>query len=118
MEPLPHTPDPEESPVVTPGEENFGSDQPASSEEPYIVPEGSRLKAALEGGSLEYFLPGLPEREQQIILMRNGLGGYDKTTLDRTGQLLDISREWTRQLENQALRRLAVLVEEHRRLNT
>lgn len=118
MEPFPHIPDPEESPVAATGEQGLGSDQPAPSEEPYHVPEGSRLETTLKGESLEYFLPKLPEREQQIILMRNGLGGYDKTTLDRTGQLLNLSREWIRQLENHALRKLAVLVEEHRRFNT
>ena len=113
MEPSPHPTNSEKLPATT-GEENIGSDQHAPSE-PYRVPEGSRLNTTLGGENLEYFLTGLPEREQTIILMRNGLGGYEKTTLDRTAQLLGLSREWVRQLENQALGRLALLVEEHRR---
>ncbi len=115
MEPFPRASRSEELPTGSASEEGLESDQPV---QPYRAPEGSRLEVALGDGNLEYLLPGLPELEQEIILRRNGLGGHEKTTLDRTGQLLNYSRERIRQLENQALRRLAILAEERRRQNT
>ncbi len=81
----------------------------------FIPLEGSRLAEALDGEDLLYLLPGLPEIEQEVILRRNGLGDFDKETIDRVGQQIGYSREWARQLENSALRRLRGLVEEKRR---
>ena len=78
----------------------------------YIPLEGSKLEAALAGSDLQLLLSELPEIEQQVILMRNGLGGYEQTTIDRTAQLLGYSREWGRQLENRALARLVTLAVE------
>lgn len=101
-----------------PGRLNSGEPKEGDLAQPYLPPEGSRLETALKGSNLEYFLPGLPELEQQVILIRNGLGGHEKETLDRTAQLLDFSREWIRQVENRALQRLTDLVEERQRTNT
>jgi RNA polymerase primary sigma factor len=50
----------------------------------------------------------LPEREQQILKLRYGLNGtQEPKSLEQIGQILGITRERVRQLENEALRRLA-----------
>lgn len=55
---------------------------------------------------LEELLGELPEREQQILELRYGLGESEPLTLEEVGQRLGISRERVRQLEEQALDRL------------
>jgi RNA polymerase primary sigma factor len=50
----------------------------------------------------------LPEREQQILKMRYGFNGSDEPkSLEQIGRILGITRERVRQLEGEALRRLA-----------
>ncbi|HUZ82913.1 MAG TPA: sigma-70 family RNA polymerase sigma factor [Gaiellaceae bacterium] len=50
----------------------------------------------------------LSEREQQILRLRYGLGGTtDPKSLEEIGKILGITRERVRQLEGEALRRLA-----------
>jgi RNA polymerase primary sigma factor len=50
----------------------------------------------------------LPEREQQILNLRYGLSGTeDPKSLEEIGRILGITRERVRQLEAEALRRLA-----------
>jgi RNA polymerase primary sigma factor len=50
----------------------------------------------------------LSEREQTILRLRYGLGGQnDPTSLEEIGRILGITRERVRQLEGEALRRLA-----------
>ena len=51
---------------------------------------------------------GLPEREQKILNLRYGLTGTDEPkSLEEIGRILGITRERVRQLEAEALRRLA-----------
>jgi RNA polymerase primary sigma factor len=53
-------------------------------------------------------LAELPEREQQILKLRYGLNGsQEPKSLEQIGRLLGITRERVRQLEGEALRRLA-----------
>jgi RNA polymerase primary sigma factor len=50
----------------------------------------------------------LPEREQEILNLRYGLAGdADPKSLEEIGRILGITRERVRQLESEALRRLA-----------
>ena len=50
----------------------------------------------------------LPEREQAIVKLRYGLNGEDDPkSLEEIGRILGITRERVRQLEAEALRRLA-----------
>jgi RNA polymerase primary sigma factor len=50
----------------------------------------------------------LPDREQQILTLRYGLSGdADPKSLEEIGRILGITRERVRQLEAEALRRLA-----------
>jgi RNA polymerase sigma factor (sigma-70 family) len=118
MEDYPTTPQPE-TPI------DNGSPEPTepTDEDRWIVPAGSRLEVVLGDMSaerfgdqslIEHILLGLPEREQEIVKMRFGLGGYQQMTFEAVGRELDLTREWIRQLQNQALERLGVLVEEVR----
>jgi RNA polymerase sigma factor (sigma-70 family) len=51
----------------------------------------------------------LPEREQDVLRMRYGMNGDDDPkSLDEIGRRLGLTRERVRQIEAQALRRLAV----------
>ncbi len=46
------------------------------------------------------------ERERRILLMRFGLDGKDRMTLEEVGKKLRLSRERVRQLEERGLMRL------------
>jgi RNA polymerase primary sigma factor len=48
----------------------------------------------------------LPPKEHFIIKMRYGIDIKESLTLDTIGDMLDITRERVRQIENKALRRL------------
>ncbi|EDP72967.1 sigma-70 family RNA polymerase sigma factor, partial [Hydrogenivirga sp. 128-5-R1-1] len=51
----------------------------------------------------------LDEREREIIKHRYGLEGEEPKTLNEVGEMLGISRERVRQLENRALKKLRAL---------
>jgi RNA polymerase primary sigma factor len=55
-------------------------------------------------------LDALPERERRILELRFGFAG-EPWTLEAIGHELDLTRERVRQLEGQALARLAALRE-------
>jgi RNA polymerase sigma factor (sigma-70 family) len=51
----------------------------------------------------------LPEREQHVVRLRYGMNGdEDPKSLDEIGRRLGLTRERVRQIEAQALQRLAV----------
>jgi RNA polymerase primary sigma factor len=58
---------------------------------------------------IQKLLEQLPEKERKVIELRFGLGGEEPKTLKEIGEILGISRERTRQLENRAIRRLRQL---------
>ncbi len=58
---------------------------------------------------LEKLLKVLDEREREIIKHRYGLEGVEPKTLNEVGEMLGISRERVRQLENRALKKLRSL---------
>lgn len=62
--------------------------------------------ATLLRDDLENALQILPPIERTIIELRFGLGGRNALTLEEVGQRLGMTREWARQLEARALRRL------------
>src|SRR4051794_34652094 len=49
----------------------------------------------------------LPDRQREVVRMRYGIDGGDPQRLSETGRALGISAERVRQIENDALRRLA-----------
>lgn len=66
------------------------------------LPEGPGLKQRLEE-----LLHTLPTREARVLVLRYGLMGNRVHTLEEVGQAFSVSRERARQLQGQALRRLA-----------
>ena len=62
------------------------------------------------GQTIRKALDTLPERERRILELRYGLAG-EPQTLEAVGHVLELTRERIRQLEHQALARLAALRE-------
>ena len=52
-------------------------------------------------------LKEIPEREANILRMRFGLDGDEPKTLKEIGQALGLTRERVRQIESEALKKLA-----------
>jgi RNA polymerase primary sigma factor len=89
-------------PVGEEGETALGdlieSDAPEPSEEVDVSLRREALREALEH---------LPERERNVVKLRYGINGDDPTPLRETGRRLGMSPERVRQIEGEALRRLA-----------
>ena len=67
-----------------------------------------QVEVELTERALHEAVAELPEREQQILKLRYGLSGEsDPKSLEEIGKILGITRERVRQLEAEALRRLA-----------
>ncbi len=67
-----------------------------------------QVEVDLTERALHQAVDELPEREQQILKLRYGLNGdTDPKSLEEIGRILGITRERVRQLEGEALRRLA-----------
>ena len=67
-----------------------------------------QVEVDLTEKALHEAVADLPEREQQILKLRYGLNGdSDPKSLEEIGRILGITRERVRQLEAEALRRLA-----------
>jgi RNA polymerase primary sigma factor len=85
--------------------ELVGGDQPSPEEE---------VTFSLEEQALRRAVADLPDRERRVLKLRYGLNGdRDPKSLDAIGQELGVTRERVRQIEAQALERLAV----HRELD-
>ena len=74
------------------------------------LPE-ERVDTAFRNEALGEALTLLGERERTVIVLRFGLHGTEPRTLDEIGRRLGFSRERARQLESNALKRLAELRE-------
>jgi RNA polymerase primary sigma factor len=67
-----------------------------------------QVEVELTEKALHEAVADLPEREQRILNLRYGLSGEsDPKSLEEIGQIMGITRERVRQLESEALRRLA-----------
>src|SRR5215831_15839555 len=67
------------------------------------------LHVGLTEETLRRAIAELPEREQDVLKLRYGMNGdEDPKSLDEIGRRLGLTRERVRQIEAQALRRLAV----------
>jgi RNA polymerase primary sigma factor len=68
----------------------------------------AELEVSLRHDALHRALDRLPEREQQVLSLRFGLGEEDKPlSLEEIGRRLDITRERVRQIERRALEQLS-----------
>jgi RNA polymerase primary sigma factor len=56
-------------------------------------------------------LRALGDRERQVLILRYGLTDAEPKTLEEIGRRLGLTRERVRQIENEALKRLARLRE-------
>src|SRR4051794_3826716 len=75
------------------------SDDPEPSEEVDVSLRQEALRSALDH---------LPERERNVVKLRYGINGDDPTPLRETGRRLGLSPERVRQIEGEALKRLAM----------
>jgi DNA-binding CsgD family transcriptional regulator len=57
-------------------------------------------------------LDDLTERERKIIEMRYGMLGEDPMTLEMIGERIGLTRERVRQIENQALHKLQIFMQQ------
>jgi len=92
-----------DKPLGDEGDASFGdlvpNDQQTIEEEVHV---------SLTEATLHRALDRLPEREATILRYRYGLGGGEPKSLEEIGRLLGLTRERVRQIESQALQRLAV----------
>jgi len=65
----------------------------------------------LRSEALRRAIAALPQREREVVTMRYGLAGIEAQTLEEIGRRLGLTRERVRQIELEALRRLASLRE-------
>ncbi len=79
-----------------------------------VLPVGFKMcdktaaAAMVEGikGDIQQAISGLTEREQDVLILRFGLGNEEPKTLENVGKHLGVSRERIRQIEAKALRKL------------
>ena len=74
-------------------------------------PTEEEVEASLRNQALAKALAALSQRERAVIALRYGLGGAEPKTLEEIGRVLGFTRERVRQIELQALKRLAKLRE-------
>jgi RNA polymerase primary sigma factor len=99
--------------VVTSLDRPLGDDESAALGDVVAVApddEHGELAVDLREAALHRALEHLPEREQQLIRLRFGLDADNARphSLEEIGRILGVSRERVRQLEREALERLAV----------
>jgi RNA polymerase primary sigma factor len=80
----------------------FGALLPAEDATP-----DEEVAVSLEAEAVRRAVMQLPERQQIVVRMRYGIDGEEPKHLSETGRFLGISAERVRQIENDALRRLA-----------
>jgi RNA polymerase primary sigma factor len=66
------------------------------------------LHVSLREDALRKAVAGLPDRERDVIRLRYGVDSDDPQSLEEIGRRLGLTRERIRQIESQALQRLAV----------
>jgi RNA polymerase primary sigma factor len=70
-----------------------------------------QVEVLLRSQALARALAALSERERKVLILRYGLDNSEPKTLEDIGRRLDLTRERVRQIEGQALKRLARLHE-------
>ena len=90
-------------PVGEEGDTKLGDLLPSDAPDPE-----EEVDVSLRQEALRLALAQLPERERNVVKLRYGMGGDDPTPLRETGRRLGLSPERVRQIEGQALKRLAM----------
>jgi RNA polymerase primary sigma factor len=80
----------------------FGALLPAEGDAP-----DEEVAVSLERDAVRRAVAQLPDRHREVVRMRYGIDGSEPRRLSETGRALGISAERVRQIENDALRRLA-----------
>ena len=80
----------------------FGAILPAEGDTP-----DEEVAVSLERDAVRRAVAQLPDRHREVVRMRYGIDGSEPQRLSETGRALGISAERVRQIENDALRRLA-----------
>ena len=80
----------------------FGAILPAEGDTP-----DEEVAVSLERDAVRRAVAQLPDRQREVVRMRYGIDGSEPRRLSETGRALGISAERVRQIENDALRRLA-----------
>lgn len=62
---------------------------------------------------IEEWLHELTENQQQVLLRRFGLGGFERATLEEVGEAIGLTRERVRQIQVEALKALRKVLEKH-----
>ena len=89
-------------PIGGEDETPFGALLPADEASPE-----EEVAVSLEHEAVRRAVARLPDRQREVVRMRYGIDGNDPQRLSDTGRALGISAERVRQIENDALRRLA-----------
>ena len=92
-----------DKPVGDEGDTAFGDLFSGGQDEPE-----EELHLSLREEALRHALAELPERERAVIQLRYGIDGGDPKSLEEIGRTLGLTRERVRQIESQALERLAL----------
>ena len=74
--------------------------------DPRSKPPDEELFEQYEKDTLYRLLDAIDEREAKVLRMRYGLGGVEPRTLKEIGEILGLTRERVRQIENEALAKL------------
>jgi RNA polymerase primary sigma factor len=90
-------------PVGEEGETALGDLLPSEDPEP-----SEEVDVSLRKEALQEALQHLPERERNVVKLRYGINGDEPTPLRETGRRLGLSPERVRQIEGEALKRLAM----------
>jgi RNA polymerase primary sigma factor len=96
-----------EMPVGEEGEATLGELLPVETPEPLEELHVS-LRADALRDALERAVATLPERDREILRLRYGIDGGEPMTLEQIGRMYGLTRERVRQIEVEALKRLAV----------
>ena len=91
-----------DQPIGEDGETSFG--ELITAEQPGVEDEVVQDAGT---SAIQQAVMSLPERERDVVRLRFGLGGEEPTPLRETGRRLGISAERVRQIEEEALGRLA-----------
>src|ERR687898_956653 len=75
------------------------------------IEQAKEVEVLLRSQALARALAALGDRERKVLILRYGLDNSDPKTLEDIGRRLDLTRERVRQIEGQALKRLARLNE-------